>query len=72
MSMQALSGRASLAIPCSTLAQCVGICGVRLQLLVDALNAEILTHHVLHAAEDMEQTLLRYVAFYNHHAMLLA
>lgn len=44
-------GRAGLAIPRSTLAQWVGTCGVRLQPLVDALRAEMLTHRVLHADE---------------------
>jgi len=44
-------GRAGVEIPRSTLAQWVGICGVRLQPLVDALKAEILQHSVLHADE---------------------
>lgn len=44
-------GRAGLEIPRSTLAQWVGICGVRLQPLVDALKDEILSHSVLHADE---------------------
>jgi len=48
---EAIFGRAGLAIPRSTLAQWVGICGVRLQPLVDALKAEILQHRVLHADE---------------------
>ena len=48
---EAIFGRAGLAIPRSTLAQWVGICGVRLQPLVDALKAEMLTHRVLHADE---------------------
>jgi transposase len=44
-------GRAGVEIPRSTLAQWVGICGVRLQPLVDALKAEIFKHAVLHADE---------------------
>ena len=44
-------GRAGLALPRSTLAQWVGICGVQLQPLVDALKDEILSHPVLHADE---------------------
>ncbi|MBK6867157.1 MAG: IS66 family transposase [Burkholderiales bacterium] len=47
----AIFARAGLAIPRSTLAQWVGTCGVRLQPLVDALRAELLTHRVLHADE---------------------
>ena len=48
---EAIFGRAGLAIPRSTLAQWVGTCGVRLQPLVDALKAVILSHRVLHADE---------------------
>ncbi len=44
-------GRAGVQIPRSTLAQWVGICGVQLQPLVDALKREILSHSVLHADE---------------------
>ena len=44
-------GRAGVALPRSTLAQWVGICGVQLQPLVDALKTEILRHSVLHADE---------------------
>ena len=43
--------RAGLALPRSTLAQWVGICGVRLQPLVDALQAALLERSVLHADE---------------------
>ena len=46
-----------LAIPRSTLAQWVGTCGVRLQPLVDALKAEVLTRRVLHADETPVQML---------------
>ena len=40
-----------MALPRSTLAQWVGVCGVQLQPLVDALKEEILTHAVLDADE---------------------
>ena len=43
--------RAGVAIPRSTLAQWVGVCGVRLQPLVDALRAMLLERCVLHADE---------------------
>lgn len=43
--------RAGLALPRSTLGQWVGVCGVRLQPLVDALRAELLSQGVLHADE---------------------
>ena len=54
---ETIFARAGLAIPRSTLAQWVGTCGVRLQPLVDALKAEILTHRVLHADETPVQML---------------
>ena len=44
-------GRSGVALPRSTLAQWVGVCGVQLQPLVDALKGEILRHSVLHADE---------------------
>ena len=50
-------GRAGVALPRSTLAQWVGICGVQLQPLVDALKGEILSHSVLHADETPVQML---------------
>ena len=43
--------RAGMAIPRSTLAQWVGVCGVRLQPLVDALKVALLERAVLHADE---------------------
>jgi transposase len=43
--------RAGMAIARSTLAQWVGMCGVQLQSLVDALREELLTQAVLHADE---------------------
>ncbi len=54
---ESIFARAGLAIPRSTLAQWVGTCGVRLQPLVDALKAEILSHRVLHADETPVQML---------------
>ena len=50
-------GRAGLALARSTLAQWVGICGVQLRPLVDALKGEILSHSVLHADETPVQML---------------
>ena len=50
-------GRAGVALPRSTLAQWVGICGVQLQPLVEALKDEILRHTVLHADETPVQML---------------
>ena len=44
-------GRAGYAIPRSTLGVWVGVCGVRLQPLVDALKAVLLERQVLHADE---------------------
>jgi transposase len=44
-------GRAGYAIPDSTLAQWVGVCGVQLQPLVDALRQQLLGQSVLHADE---------------------
>jgi len=54
---EAIFARGGLAIPRSTLAQWVGTCGVRLQPLVDALKAEILSRSVLHADETPVQML---------------
>jgi transposase len=48
---EAIFGRAGLAIPRSTLAQWVGVCGVRLQPLVEAMKAALLAPPVLHADE---------------------
>lgn len=44
-------GRAGLALPRSTLASWVGVCGLRLQPLVDALKTEVLGCAVVHADE---------------------
>ena len=48
--------RAGVNLPRSTLAQWVGVCGVRLQPLVDALREAVLTHRVLHADETPVQS----------------
>ena len=47
---EGIYARAGLAIPRSTLAQWVGTCGVRLQPLVDALQAEMLEQGLRHRA----------------------
>jgi transposase len=44
-------GRAGLEIARSTLGAWVGMCGVQLQPLVDALKASVLSHSILHADE---------------------
>ena len=48
---EGIFARAGMALPRSTLAQWVGVCGVQLQPLVDALKDDILSHSVLHADE---------------------
>jgi len=48
---EAIFERAGMALPRSTLAQWVGVCGVHLQPLVDALRAMLLERAVLHADE---------------------
>lgn len=50
-------GRAGLAIPRSTLAQWVGICGVQLQPLVDALREVVLGHNVVNQSITLEGSL---------------
>ena len=54
---EGIFARAGMALPRSTLAQWVGVCGVRLQPLVDALKQDILSHAVLHADETPVQML---------------
>lgn len=49
--------RAGVKIPRSTLAEWVGVCGVRLQPLVDALREAILNEPVVHADETPVQVL---------------
>ena len=44
---EGIFARAGMAIPRSTLGSWVGLCGVQLQPLVDALRQEMLGHHVL-------------------------
>ena len=48
---ESIFGRAGFAIPRSTLGAWVGMCGVQLQPLVDALRSAVLAHRVLHADE---------------------
>jgi transposase len=48
---EAIFTRSGVTIPRSTLAEWTGICGVRLQPLVDALRSELLASPVLHADE---------------------
>jgi transposase len=48
---EAIFARAGLALPRSTLAQWVGACGVKLQPLVEAMKAQMLSRPVLHADE---------------------
>lgn len=48
---EGIFARAGMALARSTLAQWVGVCGVQLQPLVDALKQEVLSHSVLHADE---------------------
>lgn len=54
---EGIFARAGLALPRSTLGEWVGVCGLRLQPLVDALKAEMLTKAVLHADETPVQML---------------
>ncbi|MDQ6211494.1 IS66 family transposase [Achromobacter insolitus] len=54
---EGIFARAGLALPRSTLGEWVGVCGLRLQPLVDALKAEVLGKSVLHADETPVQML---------------
>ncbi len=54
---ESIFGRAGLAIPRSTLAQWVGVSGVQLQPLVDALRDVVLGQQVIHADETPVQML---------------
>jgi transposase len=54
---ESIFGRAGLAIPRSTLAQWVGMTGMRLQPLVDALRDVVLGQQVIHADETPVQML---------------
>ena len=54
---ESIFARAGMALPRSTLAQWVGICGVRLQPLVEALKNAVLNCPVLHADETPVQML---------------
>ncbi|CRM71582.1 Transposase [Pseudomonas sp. 58 R 12] len=55
---ESIFGRAGLAIPRSTLAQWVGVTGVQLQPLVDALHEAVLGQQVIHADETPVQMLM--------------
>lgn len=55
---ESIFGRAGLAIPRSTLAQWVGVTGVQLQPLVDALRDVVLEQQVIHADETPVQMLM--------------
>src|SRR5476651_2638901 len=55
---ESIFGRAGLAIARSTLAQWVGMTGVQLQLLVDALRDVVLGQKVIHADETPVQMLM--------------
>ena len=55
---ESIFGRAGLAIPRSTLAQWVGVTGVQLQPLVDALREIVLGQQVIHADETPVQMLI--------------
>jgi transposase len=48
---EGIFSRSGITIPRSTMAEWVGVCGVRLQPLVDALRTELLAQPVLHADE---------------------
>lgn len=54
---EGIFARAGLALSRSTLGEWVGVCGQRLQPLVDALKAEVLGQRVLHADETPVQML---------------
>lgn len=55
---ESIFGRAGLAIPRSTLAQWVGVTGVQLQPLVDALREVVLGQQIIHADETPVQMLM--------------
>lgn len=54
---EGIFARAGVALPRSTLGDWVGVCGLRLQPLVDALKADMLGRGVLHADETPVQML---------------
>jgi len=69
---QKIFERAGVKLPISTMADWVGVCGVRLQPLVDALRETILTHGVLHADETPIQILRPDTGRKTHRAYLWA
>lgn len=69
---QRIFERAGVKLSISTLADWVGVCGVRLQPLVDALRDAMLTHRVLHADETPVQVLRPDTGKKSHRAYLWA
>ncbi|RIY40475.1 IS66 family transposase [Neopusillimonas maritima] len=69
---QKIFERAGVKLPTSTLADWVGVCGVHLQPLVDALHQAILKHDVLHADETPVQVLRPETGKKTHRAYLWA
>jgi len=69
---QKIFERAGIKLPISTMADWVGVCGVRLQPLVDALRETILAHSVLHADETPIQILRPDTGRKTHRAYLWA
>ena len=55
---ESIFGRAGLVIPRSTLAQWIGVTGVQVQPLVDALRDVVLGQQVIHADETLVQMLV--------------
>jgi transposase len=69
---QRIFERAGVKLSISTLADWVGVCGARLQPLVDALRDAMLTHRVLHADETPVQVLRPDTGKKSHRAYLWA
>src|SRR5690625_3885284 len=69
---QKIFARAGVTLPVSTMADWVGVCGVRLQPLVDALRETVLAHSVLHADETPIQILRPDTGRKTHRAYLWA
>lgn len=69
---QKIFERAGVKLATSTLADWVGVCGVRLQPIVDALRQTILKHGVLHADETPIQILRPDTGKKTHRAYLWA
>src|SRR5690625_362024 len=69
---QTIFERAGIKLAASTLAEWVGVCGVQLQPLVDALRQAVLKHTVLHADETPIQVLRPETGKKTHRAYLWA